>query len=279
VSSAQRLEVPPDGTLSDLRVVGFHGRVDPEHTPARRAPIFADAQGRLVRIEREEGDPSVLLRRGKSSVEDSSLPGEATRFGPFQAVLGRLVVIVGKDELRVAPRLARQLDRALFPNVDAFVGWINGHGTSPEGLAAQRIGAAIAWYCTAAEGQALFERIRRVATEEVIDAVTRGDQQRLYGASWWLSRSALDEADTFLAAAGLEKCDPGMADALIKATMRRQPREQIEAQLEHARRRLQALCADHAPRPVNNPAQSVGILEAARRSVRSLFVVPIPQHA
>ncbi len=223
MSQIRKVDVGPDGTLAGVSVVGVHGEVDPAHTPARHQPVLADEEGRIVRIERVETNlqpVAAWLKVGKASAPDR-LPGVGTRLKPSTpAVLGNIVVVMGGDERSEAERL-------------------------PEFIEPSRkwhIGDAVAWYCRPAEAVGLFQRIRRRAQDKVVQALKKGDREHLYRYCWWLSRTAVDDADIFLAAAGLEQCDAGMADVLLGATIgRKKTPDQVQEGLMSARDRLKEL--------------------------------------
>lgn len=245
MTTVRQIPVGAAGELPGLTVVGFHGHVDPAHTPARREAVLVDGERRLVCIERVDVveaagqlPPSVWVRAGQPLDQDASLPGEATPLGPLPAHLGSVVVVLGAAERAAAARLVEVEDRHEVRGVGAFVRWLDERAPLSEELLAQRLGDMVVWYCRLEQAEALFERIRHVATEELVRAASLGDSPRLYSSSWWLSRAALDDADIYLAAAGLERSgDAGAADALLRAAFRKRAREQIEDGLARPARR------------------------------------------
>lgn len=273
-----------EGRIQGLRVIGFHGEVDASQTPARREPLFADAEGRIVGLEEgarvEAGTQSVravwgqVARRGR----DGALPGLATPLEQSdEAHWEHLIVVLGKSELRHLKHLmaAKTDDRA--PRVDALLAWL----TDPENqasteLRAQRVGEAVAWYCSPVEAFVLYQRISRVAEEEMMRASLARDDQALYQASWWLGRAAMEDSDRYIAAVGLELGDRRMAEAYLKATFRKRPGQEIEAGLSHARGVFSARCRRmEAPgaSPTRVDASNIGSLVKPLNSVRNRFVV------
>jgi hypothetical protein len=217
-------------------------------------------------------------------------PGSATRLeSPWPARWGHIVVVLGKDEQAHASALATIEPRVENPRLNELVHWLEGAASAPP--LAQRLGELVAWYCSPAQAFALYQRVARVAEKEMIRAANAGENGALYRASWWLTRAALDDTGRFLAAVGLERGDPGMAEAYLKSTFRKRPAEEIEAALAHARGVFSACCAAerHTPamQETASPARgdpphapwraNTGSLSRTRDSVREQFKLPTKQ--
>jgi hypothetical protein len=243
----RKLAVGKDGRIDKLRVIGFHGEVDANETPGRREAIFTDAQGRLVGIERVEPSDKqathVWVDVG-APAGGGPLPGVATRFHEaLPAYLGHAVVVVGKMEREHARSLRTLQNRAESAQVTAFLQWLeNPEQAVPEGILVQRVDEAIAWYCGFSEAYVLYERIGRIAEKEMIRAACRKDESALCEMSWWRSRVALTAEDDYFAAVGLERSDRPMVDTYLEAVFYNEPRDRVEAGLEHARRQFDSLC-------------------------------------
>lgn len=243
----RKLAVVARGQIEGLQVIGYHGEVDASHTPGRREPIFT-AQERLAGIEHTE-QPAKRVRFvwvdiGAPATAEN-LRGNATWFARvLPAYLGRIVVVVGLNERNYAEALLTEAPRARTRSVDSFVQWLSKIQTpAPEDVLVQRIGDAVAWYCSYSEAYVLYKRIGRVAKKQMLKAASSGDNKALYEMSWWFSRVALTESDDYLAAVGLEQCDSEIAEIYLKAvTPRSIGREKVVAGLDRARRRFHTLC-------------------------------------
>jgi len=290
----RKREVVAGGRIEGVSVIGFHGGIDPAHTPGRREAVFVDAEGRLVGLEgvEREGEVarSVLVVTGRQAGE-GPLPGTATRFmRSFPAHLGFIVVVVGGNERSHAEALGTAMTPGEPPSVDAFVRWLaNREAVAPEGLMAQRLGDAVAWYCSPTEASVLYQRIARVAEKEMIRAACLEDESALYQMSWWRSRVALSDPDRYFAAVGMERSNNrSMADTYLKAVLRKKSQDELEAGLVHARHQFDSLCEARrgrlmgtespdqggAERSQSQGAESViGPLARMRGSVRRPYIV------
>jgi hypothetical protein len=276
----RKMEAREDQGLEGLRVIGFHGEVNPARTPARCGPIYSDTEGHLVRIERVEPSSqketaTIWLRVGPR-VGEGLLPGDATRLEePLPAFLGHLFVVLGKDERSHAPQLRAMGGPLETPALSQFLDWFAGGALlPPRGLPVRRLGDAVAWYCASKDAFSLHQRITSVALEELIQAARVRNEKGLYQASWWLSRAGLDDMAQFLAAVGLERSSPAMASAFVRGVFARRSPEEIEAGLARARNMFLSLCQPLAP-PVS-PRPNIGKLLARRSLVRKQNLVEVP---
>jgi hypothetical protein len=60
----RQVTLSPGDAIPGIQVIGFHGEVDAEDTPARRAPVLVDEEGWLVRLL-----PSSDVSAGRSGAE------------------------------------------------------------------------------------------------------------------------------------------------------------------------------------------------------------------
>jgi len=198
-----------DGTLPGVWVIAIHGHLHADATPARRAPVYADDGNRLLRIVEVQETPSgsdVLVEIAHPPLQrEGDLPGYATRVGPWPARLDDHVIMLGPAEVSQAHRLRARLHREEPPRVEAFVRWLRSGQGRDEALQAERIEDGVAWYCTQPESFALFQRVHRLAREELFEAVREGDADAIEENAWWLSRAAIADQDIWLAGAALRR--------------------------------------------------------------------------
>jgi hypothetical protein len=191
-----QFKVNTDGSIEGLRVVGFHGTVLADETPARAEPIFADAADHLVAIERVEKDAAIVSVSEAAYPERDPLPGDATRLPPRPAFRDRVCFVLGSMEREHVRKLERRLDDdSLRVPVRALTG-----GDVPS--FATRIGGTIVLYVQVADVVRLRDAIRTTAREEATRPRIGADLAR---AAWWLMRTSRDETDRLIAAAALRR--------------------------------------------------------------------------
>jgi hypothetical protein len=253
-----------DGVLEGVRVVGLHGHIHPKATPARRAPVLVDDDSRLLRIvevRRDADGADVLVETAETPIqEDGELPGEGTRVRPaWRARLDASIVVVGKEEIdRVDQLVPKQVLREPS-TIERFIGWLRAKGEPPEGLACQRFEAANAavWYCSKPESFTLFERIERVAQDELFRAaqllIEKHPDARtlLEERSWWLQRARTKDEDIYLAAAGLKRVGSPHWRAMLREGLRKPNPKDWEEGLRDAEQLLDRppVTELHAPAP------------------------------
>jgi hypothetical protein len=232
--------------VSGLSVVGFHGRLGENQTPARRAPVLADAKGRLATII--EASPDDGARGFRLTVEVAPRKIDAgiwsstgTRIDPpWPTRLGNIVVIVGGREMQRARELAEIGEGVPTDEperVAAFARWLCTDTRRSDDLCCMRVDDLLAWYCTRDEARALWRRIAIVAKRDVIDAAMRNPSM-LERTSLWLSRAAVDDADMFLAVAGVRRAGYRHWQALLDAGVRSGSQASRMAAVDEAELRL-----------------------------------------
>jgi hypothetical protein len=198
-----------DGTISSLEVVGFHGRLGVDQTPARRAPVYADSKGHLVRILEAspygtEGKHTLRIEVGSKQISEQTWASTGTRVSPpWPAKLGDHVVIVGDREINLAAELVARINADTPKRVAAFLRWIITATDRSEELRCARVDGVVAWYTNADEIRGLYSQIAVSVRGEVVRCAQRGELRELASKSFWLSRAAVDDSDMFLAVAGL----------------------------------------------------------------------------
>jgi hypothetical protein len=205
--SIRKLIARADGSIADLYVVGFNGRLRANQTPARRGPVLADANNRLVLVRESSPGPDGF----KVKVEVTARPipedvwgATGTRFNPpWPARLGNVVVIVGERESLCAPGMAQQACATEVPGVRDFLRWLVMDVERSDELCCARVGELVGWYCTPEQARGLWVCVAAQARIDVNRCAQRGDLAGLATASFWLQRSALGDSDIALAIAGL----------------------------------------------------------------------------
>jgi hypothetical protein len=266
------IHAPSTGELPGVHVIGFHGRVASEMTPARRGPVYADDRSRLLRIVQIkpgiEGGYDVWTESvGSVSAETGTLPGVGTRVGPWPARLDDSIVILGPSEVRHAYRMTPRTLRREPPSVEKFVQWLRSPVQAPpEGLTCQRLEEMVAWYCSKAESFALWQRIHRIVEEEFFKAVTAGDRDAIERTSFWLSRAMIAPQDIYLAGAGLRRVASPLWKVLVREGLRLPDEKDWQAGLEDAERLL-----EHPPPMEGATARISPELRNCRDHVRQAF--------
>lgn len=244
-TTEQRAKV--EGLIPGLRVVGYHGRLGTDQTPARRAPVHADAENRLADIieaRRASSKRSHKAERGVTvqimsrPIPDDVWTSTGTRIGPWPAQLGDVVVILGEREVRHASALTAQTVEGEPGRVPAFLRWLVTSERRCDQLQCERVGDLVAWYCGPEEASALWKRLAQLAREEVVRSARRGDDAELKKASFWLSRAAVGDPDIYLAAAGLRRASYRHWKALLDAGVQSVTEKERLAGVEKSLREL-----------------------------------------
>jgi len=231
MGTMQVLQVGADGLLPGVWAVAFHGQIGANQTPARRQPVLADAEGRLVRVvEERRSQGEVVVEVEEVPLAEGNLPGIGTRISPVPARLGNLVVIVGERE-RKAGLVRRAHEEGL--RVEEFVNWLGGNEPRDEGLGCERVGDVVVWYCNPQDGYELWKRIQAAAEDEFYRALA-GDRHALMAVSFWLSRASVTEHGIYLAAVGLRRAGSPHWRTLLDNGVRNRTEEERRQGLEDA---------------------------------------------
>jgi hypothetical protein len=194
------------------------------------------------------------------------------------AYLGYLVMVVGRREREWASSIRSIVPAMDTPELLRFLDWLaRGAAPPPDDLKVRVLGELVAWYCNPRDAFGLHQRIAGVARHALIDAVRARDKRTLYQMSWWLSRAGLDDSDQFLAAVGLEHCDPPLAHDFLQGGFAGRPAEAVQAGLVSARQVLWSL--SQWAEPVERPgAANIGRrLRSSRSHVRSAHTISAQQ--
>jgi hypothetical protein len=239
--------------LAGLRVVGYHGRLEQDQTPARREAVLADAKGRIVELvgigsPRNSKCTSDDFREVGADVighltAEGALPGVGTLIGPWPARLDDAVMILGERELARLDRIARGSVGGEPSRVAALLRWLGGSARRSDELTCERVEGIVTWYCSEEESLALWRRIQPIARHDLHAAALRGDPHELRNASFWLSRAALADEDIYLAVAGLRRAGYPHWEIVLQQGIRDLPDEARRAGLEAAEKELSSLPA------------------------------------
>lgn len=249
---------PQTGGLRDVRVVGFHGEIDGDQTPARSQPIWLDSEQRMLwviepgRLQRHARLPTPPP--GKCWVERPSeakipvigpLPGVGTRVGPWPARYGWLVATIGPREFKMLDGLRVDFPDALNPRVDAFLEWLRMDEHRSDALNCERRDGLFHWYCASSDEMQLRTRIRLVAINKLIHDAQGSRPIQLQKTSYWLARAATNDEDVYRAAAGLLRALGGTSpriDSLLTTIVHRRDKAETAVLLADATRWLTDAC-------------------------------------
>lgn len=246
----REMQAKADGLVPDLRVVGYHGRLGADQTPAKRAPVYADVKNRLVDLGFPvEAPPASAKKANKGrtvtvKILPRPIPEEVwtstgTRIEPsWPARLKDVVVILGPRETQHASALAATFVKDEPEHVLAFFKWLVTGQPRSEPLRCERLGDLVAWCCAPEEASALWQRLAPLARKEVLQRAGQSDDAELKKASFWLSRAATGDEDMYLAAAGLKRASYRHWKALLDAGVRSGTDEERLARVEAAVQKL-----------------------------------------
>ena len=174
-------------------MVGFHGVINTNHTPAIRGPYYADERGRAVLI-----NPGAVFDIGEEKLPKAPhpLPGEVTRVGPWPKIgrldsLNDVVIVLGASEKRLADYFQTVL-QGRRDKVARFMRWfISGEDAPPPDLSCQRIqeengqeNGPAAYYCRREEVTEIKITLRSKILKLLQAAIISGDNPK-----WSIRRS------------------------------------------------------------------------------------------
>ena len=273
------LDVQADGLVAGLMVVGFHGAMAPDETPAKLGPVYANARGCLSRIVDVGPTRATPIHRVRIESfepplgDDEPLPGNGTRVGPWSVRLGNVVMAIGPDERRRAAELRRYANEHGTASVRRFLDWFGGAEVPSDDLLCERREEIALWYCTEDDGFSLLACVHHVVKDAFFAALRSQSPSELEEMAWWLSRAAIDDHDIYLAGAALRRLDSPAWELLIREGLHLPKRAQWKDGLEKAERTL-----NHPP-PVALPPLSAlaapaaigSLLSRGRSDVRKLY--------
>ncbi|MEO5725620.1 MAG: hypothetical protein ABI134_31035 [Byssovorax sp.] len=235
------IDVQADGLVPGLTVVGFHGAMAADETPAKLGPVYADAAGCLTRIV--EVGPTRATPIHKMRVEAfepplsdrEPLPGNGTRIGPWSARLGNVVTAIGPDERHKVVELRRYASTHGTPSVQRFIAWFANHELRSEDLQCELQGEIALWYCTPDDGFALLKCVHHVVKDAFFAAVRSQSSADMEETAWWLSRAAVDDHDIYLAGAALRRMDSPAWELLVREGLALTKQRAVEGWHERGR--------------------------------------------
>ncbi|MFS8065575.1 MAG: hypothetical protein ACMG6S_04305 [Byssovorax sp.] len=276
------IDVQADGLVPGLTVVGFHGAMAADETPAKLGPVYANAAGRLTRIVEVGPTRATPIHRMRIEsfepplADGGPLPGNGTRIGPWSARLGNVVMAIGPYEQRKVAELRRYASTHGTPPVERFIEWFANHELRSEDLQCERQNEIALWCCTAGDGFALLKCVHHVVKDAFFAAVRSQSSADMEETAWWLSRAAVDDHDIYLAGAALRRMDSPAWELLVREGLHLPKKAQWKDGLEAAERTL-----DHPPPvatslPAHKPAiATIGSTLMNKRSeLRNLFMTP-----
>jgi hypothetical protein len=270
------LEVQADGLVAGLMVVGFHGAMAADETPAKLGPVYANARGclsRIVDVGPTRGTPinHVRIESFEPPLGDGEpLPGNGTRVGPWSARLGNVIMAIGPDERRRAPELRRYASEHGTASVRRFLDWFESEESRSDVLLCERAEKIALWYCTEDDGFSLLACVHHVVKEAFFAALRSQSSSDLEEMAWWLSRAAVDDHDIYLAGAALRRIDSPAWELLIREGLHLPKKEQWKDGLEKAERTLNYPPPAALP-PPSAPAGIGSLLSRGRSDLRKLF--------
>jgi len=276
------LDVQADGLVPGLTVVGFHGAMAADETPAKLGQVYVNAAGCLTRII--ELGPTRATPIHQLRIEpfepplrnEEPLPGNGTRIGPWSARLGNVIMAIGPDERRKVAELRRYASTHSTASVQHFLEWFAGISPRSDELLCERRDEISFWYCTADDGFALLTCVHHVVKDEFFAAVRSRSSTDLEEMAWWLSRAAVDDHDIYLAGAALRQMDSPAWEVLIREGLHLPKKEQWKDGLEKAEWNLNHPPPIALPSLPNEETKSrIGSpLSLGRSNVRKLFTTP-----
>lgn len=210
MTSVHRIEVR-DGVLQGLSVIGFHGEIEPTLTPARRGPVFVDAENRAVIVTETAGEQvfaevSETVIRGRDSLQGAWTPTRS-----YPARLGGLYLILGPDErFRLKEVFARSHpdeSRA----VSELLRWMASDTILSETVRAERQRSSVGegdlsiWYCAREDADEVTRRYGEVYVGELLKIAREADATKIERAAFRLWRASTTVDDIYLVAAALQK--------------------------------------------------------------------------
>lgn len=256
-----------DGAIPGLQVVGFHGQLGTDQTPACCAPVLADDLGRHVRIL--ESSPvessstyTLTIEIGSKPIPEGVWSTTGTRIQPsWPAKLGDIVTIIGTREFGLVDALVKRADG----EVRDFLRWLQTDTDRSEKLRCVRIGELVAWYTKRSTSVVLRQAIAEQVRGQVFHAARASDAVTLLSKSFWLSRAAVDDDDLLLATAGLRHAGSPHWKLVLDAGLATGSEKNKAARVDAATKRLLGQSLD----PEFWVALSADIRRALRYRVRN----------
>lgn len=192
-----------DGKISELTMVGFHGRIGADQTPARRPPVLVH-KNRLAKILSNNNKTAIVAVRKSDILDEEWLHGTKIDLG-WPAILNNYVTVVHRKDVDCIienASIENTRNEGVFFN---FLQWYKSENDRPDDLLTLRFGEFIVWYTDADASNRLRSYISDIARLQVVEAFRKKDNIGLKKKSFWLSRSAISKEDILLAAVGLRE--------------------------------------------------------------------------
>lgn len=250
-----------DGVLGGLWVAGFHGEIEPALTPARRGPVFVDAENHAVIVTETEGgqafaEVSETVIRGRESLEGAWTPTHR-----YPATIDGLFLILGPDERFRLKEVFALSHPAESSGVSDFLRWMASDTVQGKGVSAERQrstagdGDLSIWYCSPGDADEVTRRYGEVYTKELLKIAREADATKIERAAFRLWRASTTAEDIYLVAAALQKIGYRRRrwEELLREGAREATSEERVEGVEKAKRTLEAVREKAAPSAVSYP--------------------------
>ena len=194
--------------LSKLRVVGARGSLHLDAAPGRLEPVYADEIGELV--------------------DGAGLPvssGCVTTAGPWPARENAHLLVLGERDVAAL----RSCCAPQTHSFHAFLRWLR-HSRDARADNAERIPrvGAVVWYASTEDCRAAYTHLRGTARGHLRQALAVGHPTaEIVDLAWWLSRTAVDDEDVYLAGAALRAAGSPDWEAAVREGLALRPNADI----------------------------------------------------
>jgi len=250
-----------DGVLGDLWVAGFHGEIEPALTPARRGPVWVDAESHAVVVTEGQGgelfaEISETVVRGRESLEGAWTPTHR-----YPATSDGLFLILGPDERWRLKEVFALSHPGESSGVSQFLRWMASDTVQGKGVSAERQrstagdGDLSIWYCSPGDADEVTRRYGEVYTRELLKIAREADATNIERAAFRLWRASTTVEDIYLVAAALQKIGYRKRrwEELLREGAREATSEERAEGVEKAARSLEAARERAAPPVVSYP--------------------------
>ncbi len=196
------MTAPGSQLTADLFVVGFHGHVSADSTPARLDSIYTDATGRLFSVNFARNE------REESNAHFEQLPSLAATVFPsrLSARMFRHVYVLGELEMEFQDALQSCVCSVGYGDLWHLFRFLKSDALVPDcPTSAVRLNPShVAWLATDSVANEMDRRIACVAQAEIVRALCEQNSLQACRMAWWLHRAARSQKDELDAAAAFQ---------------------------------------------------------------------------